>query len=246
MPARLVAAARLPAAGAVSVAIMTTVWRMDLPCTDKMVLLALADAANDDGVTWIAVASRRRGDRLDLTRKTSLSERAVQGAIRRLCEAGHLCRDEKPGRGVIYTVAPAPAAPRMDRAPAGDRLDPRSPCGESVSNRHLPSESPSAGRASKRCPADWSPGAADLELAGALGLAPAEVACELGKFRDHTFQTVRTDWSATFCNWIRRTAENSRHVRPDAPSARLAAKRANHDRALAGLASIARARGLDG
>jgi hypothetical protein len=34
-----------------SVRLMAAVWRLDLPATDKLVLLALADAANDEGVT---------------------------------------------------------------------------------------------------------------------------------------------------------------------------------------------------
>lgn len=88
-----------------SVSLMTLVWRMDIATTDKMVLLALADAANDDGVTWIALRSKR-DDKLDLLKKCSLSQRAIQMALRRLEEAGFLNREEKPGRGVIYTVRP--------------------------------------------------------------------------------------------------------------------------------------------
>lgn len=128
-----------------SVAIMTDVWKMDIPTTEKVVLLALADAANDDGVTWIAVASRNRDSKLDLQRKTSLSERAVQGAIKRLCAAGHLSRTERPGKGVIYQVnprtscgpTPAPPAPRSKCAPAANDVDPRSSCGETVNNHQL-------------------------------------------------------------------------------------------------------------
>ncbi len=82
---------------------MTEVWRLDLPPSDKMVLLALADAANDDGVTWMALESRE-GVKLDLLKKTSLSRRAIQGALKRLCEAGYLSRVDRPGKGVIWTV----------------------------------------------------------------------------------------------------------------------------------------------
>lgn len=82
---------------------MTEVWRLDLPPSDKMVLLALADAANDDGVTWMALESRDEV-KLDLIKKTSLSRRAIQSAIKRLCEAGYLSRVDRPGKGVIWTV----------------------------------------------------------------------------------------------------------------------------------------------
>lgn len=84
---------------------MSAVWRMDIATTDKMVLLALADAASDEGVTWIALRSKRE-DKLDLMKKCSLSDRAIQAAIKRLCEAGYLAREERPGRGVIYKVTP--------------------------------------------------------------------------------------------------------------------------------------------
>lgn len=120
-----------------SVLLMSEVWRLDLPATDKMVLLALADAANDDGVTWIAVQSRRAG-KMDLLSKCSLGERAVQGALKRLCEAGYLARKDVVGKGVIWTVTPAANAPRTTCAPAAKDADPRSKCGETVNN-HQPS-----------------------------------------------------------------------------------------------------------
>lgn len=101
-----------------SIALMTEVWRLDMPTTDKMVLLALADAANDDGVTWMALESRE-GVKLDLLRKTSLSRRAVQGALSRLCDAGYLSRTDRPGKGVIWTVkgCTSCAPQEMHRAP---------------------------------------------------------------------------------------------------------------------------------
>ena len=122
---------------------MSAVWPLDIPATDKMVLLALADAANDDGVTWIAVKSRSAG-KLDILTKCSLSERAIQGAIKRLCVLGHLHREERIGKGCIYTVQPngtPPAdAPPQDMRPAANDADPRISCGETVSNRHSNSE----------------------------------------------------------------------------------------------------------
>lgn len=126
-----------------SIALMTAVWRLDLPCTEKMVLLALADAANDDGVTWIALKSRREG-KLDLLTKCSLSERAIQYSIKTLCEAGYLSREERAGRGVIYTVTPAPDAPRTTCTPAPRAPDPRTTCTQTVINRHISSSSSSS------------------------------------------------------------------------------------------------------
>lgn len=122
-----------------SIALMTAVWKLDLQSSDKMVLLALADAANDEGVTWMAVKSRVAG-KADLLTKCSLSERAVQGAIKRLCDAGLLSRLDRPGKGVIWTVSPAGNAPPQEMRPAANVVNPRSKCGETVSNPQPSSE----------------------------------------------------------------------------------------------------------
>jgi hypothetical protein len=92
---------------------MTRVWDLDLPDSDKIVLLALADCANDEGHCWPSVAS--------LVRKCSKSERTIQGSIKRLEAEGLLVRREVPGKGCNYTVlprTPAANAPRSDNAPA--------------------------------------------------------------------------------------------------------------------------------
>lgn len=92
---------------------MTRVWDLELPDSDKIVLLALADCANDEGHCWPSVAS--------LVRKCSKSERTIQGSIKRLVDEGLLVRREVPGKGCNYTVlpkSPATTAPRKDDAPA--------------------------------------------------------------------------------------------------------------------------------
>jgi hypothetical protein len=93
---------------------MTAVWELDLPDSDKIVLLALADCANNEGHCWPSVAS--------LVRKCSKSERTIQGCIKRLVEEGLLIRREVLGKGCNYTVLPtrgAKAAPRSDSTGAG-------------------------------------------------------------------------------------------------------------------------------
>lgn len=96
-----------------SVRVMTAVWALALPDSEKIVLLALADCANDEGHCWPGMKS--------LMAKCSKSERTVQGAIQKLVEAGHLTRREVLGKGCNYTVhprsdcAPAAIAPRSER-----------------------------------------------------------------------------------------------------------------------------------
>jgi hypothetical protein len=79
-------------------------------------MLALADIANDDGEAYPST-------RL-LVERTGLSERAIQGALSRLEQAGHLSRDMRSGRSTIYHLLPS--KPPQHVHPAADA--PRSTC----------------------------------------------------------------------------------------------------------------------
>lgn len=81
-----------------SIRIMTAVWDTQLPDSEKIVLLALADCANDEGLCWPSMAT--------LTAKCSKSDRTIQAAIKSLAAAGHLTREERPGKGCRYTIHP--------------------------------------------------------------------------------------------------------------------------------------------
>jgi Helix-turn-helix domain/DnaA N-terminal domain len=81
-----------------SIKIMTAVWELTLPDSEKLALLALADCANDEGWCWPSMAT--------LSRKCSKSDRTLQKAIASLVEKGHLSRDERPGKGVLYRIHP--------------------------------------------------------------------------------------------------------------------------------------------
>ena len=72
--------------------------RPKLPDSEKIVLLALADCANDEGGCWPSMAT--------LAKKCSKSDRTVQASIKKLVKAGHLTRNETPGKGCSYTVHP--------------------------------------------------------------------------------------------------------------------------------------------
>jgi hypothetical protein len=80
-----------------SIKIMTAVWdREDLSSTQKLVLLALADWANDEGLCWPSI------DRV--AKKSSLKKRAVQLAIRSLEEMQFIRREEVIGKGNKYWI----------------------------------------------------------------------------------------------------------------------------------------------
>jgi hypothetical protein len=92
-----------------SVALMTEVWKINLPASEKLVLLALADCANDEGGCWPSMAT--------LTKKCSKGERTVQAAIKALVDAGHLTRKERLGKGCFYTVHPRNNCTPAETAP---------------------------------------------------------------------------------------------------------------------------------
>lgn len=88
-----------------SIRVMSAVWAIALPDSEKLVMLALADWSDDAGYCWPSVAK--------LAAKCSKSERTIQGALRSLESKGHLTRDQRPGYGCKYTVHP-----RSDCTPA--------------------------------------------------------------------------------------------------------------------------------
>jgi hypothetical protein len=176
---------------------MTAVWALALPDSEKIVLLALADCANDEGHCWPGIKS--------LVAKCSKSERTIQGAIQRLVDAGHLSRREVMGKGCNYTVhprngcAPAETAP----TPAGIAGRPRSGCGQTVKNRKEPSPHKRA------IPANWQPeefsiGSQSRHVVD--GWPPGECAAQLEQFLAHhaakgnTFTDAQQAWSTWVLN----------------------------------------------
>lgn len=74
---------------------MADVWELDCGShSTKLVLLAIADNANDDGVAWPGLGH--------LARKTNLTERGVMKIIDRIEEAGWLEREKRDGKTTIY------------------------------------------------------------------------------------------------------------------------------------------------
>lgn len=92
-----------------SITRMAEVWKLDLPTSPKMVLLALADCANDDGTCWPSMAT--------IAAKASMSLRTAQGCIKILCEGGFLERDERAGKGCLYNVLPRKSCTPVKSAP---------------------------------------------------------------------------------------------------------------------------------
>lgn len=90
----------------VSISLIVQTWKLKVSQTDKIVLLYLADRANEHGICWPSVGT--------IATAASLSDRAVQNAIKRLTQSGHISTywskptrtgtraSEKAGRGVRH------------------------------------------------------------------------------------------------------------------------------------------------
>lgn len=83
-----------------STILMSQCWPLaGMSPAQKAVLISLADQANDDGYCWPSVGT--------ISKRTCLSERAVQGAIKWLHSAGLLTSDERRGTSSVYRITPA-------------------------------------------------------------------------------------------------------------------------------------------
>lgn len=82
-----------------SLRIMAQVWDASVGShTAKLVLLALADNANDAGVCWPSIPT--------IARKCDLSTRGVMKILASLESDGHLTRQKNAGKSTVYTVQP--------------------------------------------------------------------------------------------------------------------------------------------
>lgn len=81
---------------------MTAAWGVLLPHADKIVLLALADNANDEGDCWPSIAT--------LAAKCGMDRTTVLRAIKRLEAAQHISKHSSPGRSTNYRIHPSLSA----------------------------------------------------------------------------------------------------------------------------------------
>lgn len=69
---------------------MARVWESDLPATDRLVLLSVADHADERDECYPSIGR--------LVDRTGLTDRSIQKAIKRLCEGGYLAVESGGGR----------------------------------------------------------------------------------------------------------------------------------------------------
>ena len=93
-----------------SIRLMTVVWDIDLPPGEKLVLLALADQANDQGTQcWPSVET--------IAHRSGQGVRTVRRALASLEKAGHLTRKHRDGTSTQYHVHPGQNGSPAKQAP---------------------------------------------------------------------------------------------------------------------------------
>lgn len=91
-----------------SIKLMSLAWEMDIPSTEKMVLLCLCDYANDHGGSCYPAIST-------LAKRTSKNARTIQRALRWL-EKSKICDiNERAGTSTDYTI-------NLDAFVRGDKM----------------------------------------------------------------------------------------------------------------------------
>lgn len=88
-----------------SIRLMSAAWETRLQTTRKIVLLAMADNANDEGVCFPAINT--------IADKCSLTGRAVMIALKELEAAGYLLRHQRSGKATVYEIRPVAAWPKV-------------------------------------------------------------------------------------------------------------------------------------
>jgi hypothetical protein len=177
-----------------SVRVMAAVWALDIPGTEKLVLLALADWANDEGRCWPSMQQ--------LATKSGLTDRAVRGIIGRLVDRGFVSRKENPGKGVMYFVTPGTSFPPEARSPRNETA--QTPERRSANTSGTINNTPKKARGSS-LPANFEPELSGKTGAVVAGWPPGMLDAEIDQFRDHHTAkgTISKDWQASFRTWAR-------------------------------------------
>jgi hypothetical protein len=189
-----------------SVRVMTLVWALELPDSEKIVLLALADCANDEGHCWPGMTS--------LSLKCSKSERTIQGAIKGLCDKGHLTRSEVIGKGCNYTVHPRSRCAPAEISPPQPLPKPPQPLRPTpAAAAPKPSENhkqPSLTKTAHELPIDWEPlqfseGSESRKVVD--GWPPGEFPVQVEMFKaQHGKKGDRfIDWQKAWSTWVLNT-----------------------------------------
>ena len=185
-----------------SIKLMTVVWELDLPPGEKLVLLALADQANDDGRNcWPAVET--------ICKRSGQGERTVRRALQSLESKGLLTRHHREGTSTQYHIhpcqigTPAKTAPLPKTTKTPAKLAPK-PSRTTITIQKEARE--------HKIPADWQPsqfGKGTKSRKIVDGWPPDELAGRVEHFTAHhrARGTKFTNWQHAWSTWVLNSAK---------------------------------------
>ncbi len=205
-----------------SISIMSAVFESEaLGPTERLIMLALADHANDRGRCYPSIAR--------LCKRTGLTSRTVQSNIRKLQETGYVSIQTGIGPGGVnvyfVTATPAGAAPPMRELHPTSGAPPCITFTPPLQETQLPPAvdapkpsitiiEPSEGIRAKRAqpkqprqrqlPTGWTPSPRNIADARSKHFTDEEIEDEANKFRDYhaARAAVYADWDARWRTWL--------------------------------------------
>jgi hypothetical protein len=184
-----------------SIKVMDAVWEdTQLNQGETLVMLALADWANDYGRCWPSLPQ--------LERKTRISVRGIRGIVDRLIEQGVLEKTIIEGKGVKYIVRPRNYVPPFGSEtpePTSATPERTSPNTSIHTNRPSGAKAPSVSRASG-FPAEHAFRMQCVQWAVEnMNWTAQSAGAEFDRFKDNAAAKGSTyiDWLAAWRNWCR-------------------------------------------
>lgn len=184
-----------------SIRLMSLVWDLDLPPGEKLVLLALADQANDEGrQCWPSVST--------IGRRSGQGERTVRRAIADLETKGHLTRRHRDGASTQYHVHPCQIGTPAETAPLPKTTETPAKLAPKPSRSTSPQKAtPSSGSRPSKVPPDFQPLVKADSITGKAMAAwpPGEIEEQVEHFIDrHTvLGTESLCWQASWRTWVK-------------------------------------------
>lgn len=212
-----------------SIKLMTKIWEMDFPTTEKFVFLTLADMANDEGVCWPSFTT--------MAHKTSMTRRSVIRILNILIQKKWLTKDHRCSKngsntsnyytinvdklftpsdtetpGVVTqkhypsdTVSPKPLI-----EPKRNNINIISFSQKTDSDDFLNKKEVTKKRSDKKilCPKDFHPTKETLEVLKQEGILE-DWMTELKKMQDYSYAKSwkNVNWQSAFRNWMRKHNE---------------------------------------
>jgi hypothetical protein len=220
-----------------ALSLITKVWPIVMQPGRKFVLVALCDAANDDGACFLCVET--------IAYKCGMGVRTVQGHLIDLEADGFIWREERLGRSSIYSVnvvaledaeknplwlkrqamkrTPAKTA-GVAKTPAETAHPPARTAGAPAETAPIPVSYPSPTLKNKTIarscvlPDDFTPDQTAIDMANETGVS---ITAELPAFTDHHTANGSTfkDWQAAFRTWLRNAVKFSKNRQASAMTA---------------------------